>query len=184
MSTIMIDTAARSEFIYIWGGRCLKVFAAYQIRIDDKIVKKSGGLSAYVDASLGHSDAISNAFAYLEDTIADKENHDLVVSFTNVGSEDAAREFKEAYEKGRSRAYSNPIISKAYKYRSVTSSIKRGTSEVSNFIEKLVTFLVGNKEERGAYHELYDCARDRNDRLIGKPEKFFENRTQVFDWVG
>jgi len=155
MSTIVIDTAAKNEFIYIWGSRCNKVFAAYQIRIDGKVVKRSGGLSTYDDASLAHSDAVTNALRYLEGEICDRDKHDLIISFTSVGCEDASRDFKEAYEKGRSRGYPNSIISKAYDYRSTTSQVKRGASEVINFIEKVIDFMFGNKEERGAYHEIH-----------------------------
>jgi len=79
MSTIVIDTAAKNEFIYIWGSRCNKVFAAYQIRIDGKVVKRSGGLSTYDDASLAHSDAVTNALRYLEGEICDRDKHDLII---------------------------------------------------------------------------------------------------------
>jgi len=49
--------------------------------------------------------------------------------------------------------------------------VKRGASEVINFIEKVIDFMFGNKEERGAYHEIHGKNDEGSMIIVGNPKK-------------
>jgi len=43
--------------------------------------------------------------------------------------------------------------------------------------------MFGNKEERGAYHEIHGKNDEGSMIIVGKPEKTCEDRVKMYDWI-